>query len=103
MAAARRAIVQGSRARPPAASAGYAVLPCIAETAAHERMVELRRWFHQHPELSYQESETAKFIVQELRSISDGFLITEGVDGTHGIIADLEINGGGATTIMLRA
>ena len=33
------------------------------------RLVELRRWFHQHPELSFQEVETARKIVTELERL----------------------------------
>jgi amidohydrolase len=200
MAAARLATGDGAAAAKMKRTSPYTVLPCIAEPAAHAWMVELRRWFHMHPELSYQvklgsamitlfyralctgspplacsllkfcihaysfallglvapsrrgasarartihgtstatltshhpsflvsflvcvcvcvcvflnqEAQTANRIVQELRGISGAFRISEGVDGTHGIIADLDIGGaqgGGAgnaatMTIMLRA
>jgi metal-dependent amidase/aminoacylase/carboxypeptidase family protein len=31
-----------------------------------DRLVALRRWFHQHPELSFAEAEIAKRIITEL-------------------------------------
>lgn len=34
-----------------------------------ERLMVLRRWFHQHPELSYHEVETAKRIIAELERL----------------------------------
>lgn len=73
-----------------------------AEPAAwfdqHEaELVELYRWFHTHPELSYAEEETAARIAEALREA--GFEVTEKVGG-HGVVG-LVKNGPGPT-IMLR-
>jgi amidohydrolase len=54
--------------------------------------------FHQHPELSLMETETAKRLAKELRSV--GFDVTENVGGT-GIVAIMK-NGAGPT-VMVRA
>ena len=35
----------------------------------YSRLVELRRWFHQHPELAFEEVETAAKIIAELKRI----------------------------------
>jgi len=51
-------------------------------------IVERRRWLHQRPELSYQESETAAFVERELRSL--GFdRIEARLDGNWSICAEL--------------
>lgn len=34
-----------------------------------KRLIELRRWIHQHPELSFQEVNTAKRIIEELERL----------------------------------
>ncbi len=57
----------------------------------------LYRHLHSHPELSYQEAETAKRIAAEWRAL--GFKVTGGVGG-HGVVAILD-NGPGPT-VMLR-
>ncbi|MEP7706113.1 amidohydrolase [Paraglaciecola sp. 25GB23A] len=54
--------------------------------------------FHQHPELSLMETETAKRLAKELRAV--GFEVTENVGGT-GIVAIMK-NGTGPT-VMVRA
>jgi metal-dependent amidase/aminoacylase/carboxypeptidase family protein len=38
-----------------------------------DRLVALRRWFHQHPELSFAEAETAKRIIAELNELGIGY------------------------------
>lgn len=64
-------------------------------------MIEMRRWFHCHPELSWQEKNTAKRIVQELESMHiDSRLVCDtavlgflpGQDGTRtiGLRADMD-------------
>lgn len=63
------------------------------------RMVELRRHFHRHPELSYQEAETARTIMAEL----DGLGIPYRYGGVGGgIVATLTGEGEGPT-VALRA
>jgi amidohydrolase len=50
-------------------------------------MTALREHFHKHPELSFKEFETAKFVAQELRMMSDGALtVVEGI-GKVGVVA----------------
>lgn len=35
----------------------------------HQEVIEIRRYLHQHPELSYHEFETTKFIIQKLETL----------------------------------
>lgn len=51
------------------------------------RIVEVRRHLHQHPELSFQEKETAEYIARFLES--EGFEIEKGIGG-YGIVAILK-------------
>ncbi len=70
------------------------------ETWAREHLdglVQLYRHLHAHPELSYQEKETAARMAQEFTAI--GAEVTTGVGG-HGVVALLQ-NGSGPT-VMLR-
>ncbi|GER75093.1 M20 family metallopeptidase [Weizmannia acidilactici] len=63
-------------------------------------MVEWRRYMHQHPELSYQESGTSAFVLEKLKSfgIED---IRENVGG-YGIVATIK-GGKPGKTVALRA
>lgn len=54
----------------------------------HQYLLATRRHLHQHPELSYEERETASFIAAELRSL--GLEPSERVGGGFGVIATLE-------------
>jgi len=63
-----------------------------------ENLEELFIHFHQHPELSNLEFETAKRLATEIRAL--GYEVTEGVGGT-GIVAVME-NGPGPV-VMIRA
>ncbi|MCA0972194.1 amidohydrolase [Halobacillus litoralis] len=65
-----------------------------------DEVVEWRRYLHQHPELSYQESETAKFIEAKLRSFGYEDIRT-GLGG-HGLTATLQ-GGEPGPTVALRA
>ena len=69
----------------------------LATVAA--RMVEIRRDLHRHPELSHQETRTARFAAARCREL--GYTVHEGVGGT-GVIADLQGRGPGPT-VMYRA
>jgi len=60
----------------------------------------LYKHFHEHPELSTLEAETAQNVVHTLRSLSDDLDIKEGI-GRHGVVAILR-NGPGKT-VLLRA
>ncbi|KAK7974269.1 hypothetical protein PG989_016117 [Apiospora arundinis] len=71
-----------------------------------EPLQDLYKHFHQHPELSNQEKETAATIASELRTISPDFVIKTGIGG-HGLAAILR-NGddggkGQGPTVLLRA
>ncbi len=65
----------------------------------HRDIIAIRRHLHQHPELSFQEYETAKFVAGKLQEL--GIPFQTGVAGT-GIIATLQGKGEGKT-IALRA
>ncbi|WP_031549498.1 amidohydrolase [Parvularcula oceani] len=88
-------------------SASAALALCLPAAAAdlneaveadYEYLEALYEHFHQNPELSFQETETAKRLAKELRKA--GYDVTSGVGGT-GIVAVME-NGEGPT-VMLRA
>jgi len=64
-----------------------------------DEIVSLRRYFHQHPEPSLKEYETAKKIQQELKALG----IPYETVGETGTIAVLEGKRGGGKTILLRA
>jgi len=87
-------------------------LPCLAWAAPAERpevsaaaqrlqpkVVELRRWFHQHPELSNEEAQTSARVARELRAL--GLEPRTGVAG-HGVVAIIE-GGRPGPRIALRA
>ena len=66
-------------------------------------LVELRRHFHAHPELSFEEHETARTIAARLREV--GLEVTEGVGGT-GVVGLLRGTADGASdgkTLLVRA
>jgi amidohydrolase len=65
----------------------------------HRDIIAIRRHLHQHPELSFQEFETAKYVAGKLQEM--GIAFQAGVAGT-GIIATLRGKGEGKT-IALRA
>jgi amidohydrolase len=67
--------------------------------AGYPDIVSWRRHLHQYPELSFQETKTAKFIAERLRSF--GLDVREGVGG-HGLIARIDGKESGPT-IALRA
>jgi len=60
------------------------------------RVIEHRRWFHQHPELGFEEYETSDYIAQRLEKVGIPFKKVK-----TGIIAD--INVGASETTALRA
>lgn len=67
-------------------------------TELYDEMVTLRRHFHQHPELSFEERETPRTIATYLRDL--GLDVREHVGG-NGVVA--RIRGGGGPTIAFRA
>jgi metal-dependent amidase/aminoacylase/carboxypeptidase family protein len=68
--------------------------------AYSEQVVEMRRHLHAHPELSYQEYNTAKYVAQQLRSF--GIEPKEGV-ATTGLVAEVKGRNPEVKTIALRA
>ncbi|MFO1066723.1 MAG: amidohydrolase [Pirellulales bacterium] len=62
-----------------------------------EQLVRDYQWLHTHPEVSFEEAETAKFMSEQWRKA--GYEVTAGV-GKHGVVAVLK-NGQGPT-VMLR-
>ncbi|TDK62090.1 amidohydrolase [Bacillus salipaludis] len=66
---------------------------------AYEEMVEIRRYLHQHPELSFQEENTAKYIAEYHRNL--GHEVRTGVGG-NGVVATLH-GGKPGQTVALRA
>lgn len=91
-----------------AAAAGALALlaaPAMAQEDLDQKIEEdysylhdLYTWFHQNPELSFHEQQTAARLAEEMRAL--GFEVTEGVGG-HGVVSVME-NGEGPT-VMLRA
>jgi metal-dependent amidase/aminoacylase/carboxypeptidase family protein len=75
------------------------ILPEV--NALYSEMVDARRWFHEHAELSFEEVETAARIASILRSY--GYKnIVERV-GRTGVVAILTGGGGAGPCIALRA
>lgn len=72
----------------------------VADLApAKEQLTEIRRHLHQHPELSYQEEETASYVAEKL--IGFGYEVTRNIGG-HGIVATLR-SGTDTRSIGIRA
>lgn len=65
----------------------------------YEHLVEMRRWFHRHPELAFQEKETAQYIIAELDRLGIPYRYS---GEKHSIIADL-ITTPGVPSVALRA
>jgi amidohydrolase len=63
-------------------------------------VVAARRHLHQHPELSFQEHETARYVADQLKSL--GIIPQEGVADT-GLVALIEGQSPGKKTVALRA
>src|SRR5690625_1358381 len=62
-----------------------------------DQLKDWRRYLHKHPELSFEEKETAKFIMQELTKINN--VQIESNVGGNGIVATLS-NGSGPTIAL---
>ncbi|SIQ94205.1 hippurate hydrolase [Rhizobium sp. RU35A] len=65
----------------------------------HAEFTAIRRHLHQHPELSHEEAETARFVAEKLEGW--GFDVTRGVGG-HGVVGRLTV-GTGKKSIGIRA
>jgi amidohydrolase len=76
-------------------------MPIFDSIAAfHGQLTEWRRHLHQHPELSYKEHETARFVANKLREF--GLEVHEGIGGT-GVVGVLKGSLPGERSIGLRA
>lgn len=64
------------------------------------RLLVLRRWFHQHPELAFKESQTACKIIAELQALNIRY---DYVGVGHAVIAHIEGEEPDAAVIVLRA
>lgn len=67
--------------------------------AMKDELTAIRRHLHQNPELSHQETETARFVADKLEGW--GWRVTRGVGG-HGVVARLSA-GSGTRSIAVRA
>lgn len=67
---------------------------------AHKRIIDIRRHLHMHPELSFQEEQTGKFIQETLKDIGVSF--TRGWAG-HGVVGMIEGNKPERAVVALRA
>ncbi|MDH7810087.1 MULTISPECIES: M20 aminoacylase family protein [unclassified Rhizobium] len=67
--------------------------------AVEAELTEIRQYLHAHPELSFAEAETARFVADKLQSY--GFEVTRNVGG-HGVVACLTV-GSGKKSIGIRA
>jgi amidohydrolase len=65
-----------------------------------ERMVEWRQMFHQHPELSFQEFGTSKFVAETLKQIK-GLKVETGIGVNTAVVATL--TSGDGPVIAIRA
>ncbi|NBU88211.1 MAG: amidohydrolase [Betaproteobacteria bacterium] len=78
-------------------------LKCFCQLAdlsgSAEWMTQTRRQIHQHPELSFNEEQTAALVAQNLQSW--GWQVTQGVGG-HGVVGTMTC-GSGTKSIALRA
>src|SRR5579863_203118 len=75
----------------------YCTVADLAE--ARSRLDEIRHHIHQHPELSYEEADTARFVADKLDAW--GYDVTRNVGG-HGLVASLKV-GTGTRTVGVRA
>lgn len=65
------------------------------------RMIEIRRYLHQHPELSFHESETAKYIADFYKD-NGNVTVETNVGGEHGVIVTID-TGKPGKTLAIRA
>jgi hippurate hydrolase len=64
-----------------------------------QEFIEVRRHLHAHPELSYQEFETSRYIQQKLKN----FNIPYTVKATTGVVGLIQGKNSGSRVIALRA
>ncbi len=66
----------------------------------HADVIGIRRHLHQHPELSYQEAQTGRFIAEQLKAL--GIPCEHGV-AENGVVGLIHGNNGSSKVIALRA
>lgn len=66
------------------------------------RMVEIRRYLHQHPELSFQETQTAKYIADFYKKQNLDVAIETNIGGENGVIVTIDTKKPGKT-LAIRA
>ncbi len=66
----------------------------------YNEIITIRRYFHQHPELSFHEIKTSEYIIRQLEEM--GISFQKGIAGT-GILARIEGQNPSSKTIALRA
>ena len=66
-----------------------------------EYVVEMRRYFHENPELSWEEFETTKKIAEELDKIGIPYEVNE--ERKSGVVGVIEGKKGAGRTVALRA
>lgn len=76
---------------------GYCEVADLADARAE--LDEIRHHIHQHPELTYEEEATSRFVADKLDAL--GYDVTRGVGG-HGVVASLK-TGSGTRTVGVRA
>jgi amidohydrolase len=89
-------VVVGLAAASGGATSARGEAPAAWAESHADELVELYRHFHTHPELSFQEKETAARVAQELKAV--GAEVTERVGGT-GVVGILK-NGEGKTVLL---
>lgn len=71
----------------------------LAQSHAHD-VVAMRQYLHAHPELSYQEFETVKYVAAQLQSFG---ITTQQSVATTGLVAEIQGKNPDKKTIALRA
>ncbi len=68
------------------ARTGHAFIPLFTQPQIDDA-VAVRHQLHQHPELKFEETDTAKRVAERLTSL--GYKVTEGI-ATTGVLAELD-------------
>lgn len=67
-----------------------------------DRMIEIRRYLHEHPELSFYETETAKYIVDFYKNKDLDVTVESHINGENGVIVTID-SGKPGKTLAIRA
>lgn len=70
--------------------------------AKEDRMIEIRRYLHQHPELSFKEAKTAKYIADFYQNKGLDVTVETDINGEHGVIVEID-SGKPGKTLAIRA